>query len=136
MALRDDIDAEVTAKGRARVRATAIRDAIRDGSKTLTRGRWSLVISHFDVVRDGVGRVVGVEVFVRAYRDGVEVKIDNHRRILNPPVMVPDGTTRNEVVNGETVQVPNYVENVREALLTALMESITDHPNRAGWVAP
>ncbi len=37
MTLREDIEREATAKGRARVRASAIRDAIRDGGKSLSR---------------------------------------------------------------------------------------------------
>lgn len=137
MGLREDIEAEPTAKGRARVKSLAIRDAIRDGNKTFTRGRWALVVSAFDVVRDGEGSIVGVEVFVRAYRDGVEVRIDNRRRILNPPTTVHDGTFRDDVTpSGDVIRVKNYVQDVRGALLDTLIDSIQGHPNPDGWVKP
>lgn len=137
MALLDDIAAETTAKGRARVRATAIRDAIRDGSRTFTRGRWTLTISDFDVVRNWDGTVVGIEVFVRVYRDGVEVRVDNHRRIVNPPVLTKDGTTRQVTTQtGQTLTVPNYTPNPRAALLDALLQSIESTPNPSGWTPP
>jgi len=137
MALLDDINAEPTNKGRARIRATAIRDAIRDGSKTFSRGRWSLTVSQFDLVRDGDGLVVGIEVFVRVYRDGIEVRVDPHRRIVNPPVLSKNGGTRQVTTQtGDVLTVPTYTVNVRAAILDALLHNIQSAPNPAGWVAP
>lgn len=76
----------------------------------------------------------GVQVFARAWDVkgdqigfGKDGSIDIERfRIINPPILVPDGTTH-EVTddNGNIVQVPNYKEDLRAALLKTLEHIIS-----------
>ena len=76
----------------------------------------------------------GVEVFARAWNStgkqygfGKDGSVDIERfLIVNPPIMVPDGTTSsftNET--GQTFQRNNFKEDIREALLQSLFHTIS-----------
>lgn len=74
----------------------------------------------------------GVECFVKAWKDGVRVgfgqdgSVETERiRVFNPPHKVDDGTFKEVVdITGETILVPNRVENLQEALLQNLAHTI------------
>lgn len=87
--------------------------------ETFTKGRFALTIEAGPRVRDGV-----LEVLVSVTRDGVRLPIDGHLRFVNPPIMVPDGTFRNETQRGKEYQVPNFVENPRAALREMILGAV------------
>ncbi|MFA6565854.1 MAG: SpvB/TcaC N-terminal domain-containing protein, partial [Candidatus Paceibacterota bacterium] len=79
----------------------------------------------------------GLQVFARAWdKEGKQIgfgkdgTVETERfRFFNPPILVPDGTYREEervMFDGETkkVQVENLVENPKEAVLTMLEQVI------------
>lgn len=87
-------------------------------------------------ILDKQGRTIGLDCLVRVYIAGVEQHVDGHRRVINLPMKVAAGTFHDEidVITLETVQVANYREDPREALLQVLEQSIAGVPNAAGWV--
>lgn len=73
----------------------------------------------------------GVTVFARAYKNGrqigfgVDGTVDIERfRIYNPPILVPDGTKSDVVIDGRQTKVDNFVEDPEEALMQALLDTI------------
>ena len=74
----------------------------------------------------------GVEVFVRAWDKndqqigfGSDGSVDIERFvIINPPIMVPDGTTHIETLDGRPVEIDNYREDLKEAVLQSLEHTI------------
>lgn len=141
MGLREDIDAARDDKERATVRSAYVLAAAqaRDASKVpppVERNGLTLVFDAIpDVVRDKQGAVIGVDAWVRAFRRGEEVQIDPHRRFVNPPTMVPDGTFRTLVnpFTKEEFERPNHREDPWAAYLDELFSSIETAPNPKGW---
>lgn len=91
-------------------------------TRTFTRGVYSVTLSDLSVV----GNVFSV--FVVVVRNGSEVLRDTFQ-FVNPPVLVPDGTTHIETVTRPDgtvadISVPNYREDVVEALKQLLTEAI------------
>ena len=74
----------------------------------------------------------GVEVFARAWDKnnqqvgfGKDGSVDIERFvIINPPIKVPDGTTHTEIIDGRSVEVDNYREDLKEAVLQSLEHTI------------
>ena len=66
----------------------------------------------------------GVEVWVEARRNGVILPIDPHLRWFPPPLMVPDGTHREEVIDGETVTVANHREDPAAAFVEIVGQAV------------
>lgn len=108
-----------TSDERARLKAQWFADL---PTRTFTRGEFSVTLSNFSAV-DKV-----FSVFVVVQKNGVEVLRDTFQ-FINPPLMVPDGTTHQEEIVGPgsalvTVEVPNYREDPVEALKQLLIEAI------------
>jgi hypothetical protein len=45
---------------------------------------------------------------------------ENPIRIVNPPIMVPDGTKRKEIIDGKEIEVDNHKEDHQETLISVL----------------
>lgn len=122
-----------TPRERAAIRSEEVKASVLDivpGTR-IRRGDIEIVFDTAPslVTHRARGDVVGVEVFVRVFRAGVELDIDNHRRCLPAPTMVPDGTTHTEVDDfGREYEVDNFKEDPREAYLTWLEQSIRTVP--------
>lgn len=76
----------------------------------------------------------GIEIDARVFRNGAEVPLGNLLpfRIVNPPILVPDGTKSTVAVpfgNGTTkdAQVDNYREDVSAALEAIVAEHVRVH---------
>lgn len=75
-------------------RPQAFRDAIvtawqnRTGpTLTDSRGQFTMALSaHPEYIRNGKGRIVGIEAWVRLFCNSREIAIDGHRRVINPPL--------------------------------------------------
>lgn len=141
MTLRDDVIAEADPKVRARLKAEFLRNLWSSEwvegfsvTRRVNNQNWEI---RFDerpkLIRDRLGQIVGIDAMVRVFRGNNEIRIDPHRICINPPIMVPDGTTSPVVVNGVTRQVANLELNPREAYLRWLVDSIRDNPNQDGW---
>ena len=66
-----------------------------------------------------------LEMNVTARRGNSDIEIDNPLRFVNPPIMVPDGTTRTETNSfGEDVTVPNFVEDLEKVIEEIVVEAI------------
>lgn len=145
MTLRDTLVAELNPRVRARLKAEYLRDLWTaewpvSGTPTVTRRvgaqNWSIVFDERPkVIRDQDGGIIGIDAMVRVFRGTTELKVDPHRICINPPVLVPDGTTHTVIdpVSGETYEKDNFELNPREAYLRWLVESIRGVPNAAGW---
>mgnify|MGYP001562264405 CR=1 FL=1 len=71
------------------LRALAVLDAFA-GRSTLVRQRDTrrLIFDQLPLpVRNRKGEIVGVEVMVRLFEGTREIRIDGHRRIINPPTV-------------------------------------------------
>ena len=67
-----------------------------------------------------------LKVIARAWRNGVELPVDNPLFYKNAPVLVPDGTfeTVADPETGKQRQQSNFAENPQEALRQIVMETI------------
>jgi len=66
-----------------------------------------------------------LKVITRAWKDGVEVFVDNPLYYHNAPICVPDGTFETKVDEfGKEMQVANFIENPEEALRQIVIETI------------
>ena len=96
-------------------------------SITLTRGtgqnRQTLrIYQQPALVLNGAGEVVGIECWVHLFnRSGVEIQIDGHRLILNPP-LIP------------RANIASMTQDAAAALIEALWDSLDLTPNAAGWL--
>lgn len=74
-------------------RPRAFRDALVEAwqaktgpTLTDTRGQFTLALSaRPEYIWNNEGKIVGVEAWVRLFRNGREINIDQHRRVINPP---------------------------------------------------
>jgi len=143
MGAREDLAQLPTPALRTEYRANAVRSAVlarkpQSGPLTVERNGLTLVFDADPVlIRNRRGQVVGIDATVRAFRAGIEIKIDPHRVCMNPPLMVPDGTFTEveEERHGvkRLVRRLNYREDPWQAYLDWLFENIEQHPNPAGW---
>ena len=67
-----------------------------------------------------------LRVIARAWRNGVELPVDNPLYYKNAPMMVPDGTfeTVTDPETGKQRQQSNFAENPQEALRQIVLETI------------
>lgn len=81
-----------------------------------------------DYILDADGEIVGVDAWVRLYdARGVEVRIDPHRRIINPPTVPRSGIR-------EAPDTPRELTvNAAEAFIEAVVDSVQRVPNPKGW---
>lgn len=125
-------------KERAAARVEEAAAVLADVAKDVEVARDDLVIKFQrepQPILDKEGRVIGLDVLVRVYVGGIEQQVDPHRVVINPPMLVPDGTFRQETdERGNKVQRPNFREDPREAFLQVVEQSIRDTPNPAEWV--
>ena len=145
MTLRDTVLAEPDAKVRARLKAEYLRDLWAaawpaTGNLSITRRvgtqDWTILFDERPtLVRDLDGSIVGIDAMVRVFRGTTELRVDPHRNCVNPPIMVPDGTTYTvtDPETGETYEKKNYALNPREAYLRWLEQTLRDNPNLKGW---
>ena len=145
MTLRDDVLAEPDPRVRARLKAEHLRDLWAaawpaTGNLSITRRvgaqDWTILFDERPtLVRDRAGNTIGIDAMVRVFRGTTELKVDPHRICINPPIMVPDGTTSTvtDAETGETYQKRNYTLDPREAYLTWLVQTLRDNPNPKGW---
>lgn len=73
----------------------------------------------------------GVEILARAWENdkqigfGKDGTVDIERfRIFNPPILVPNGTRKTTIIDGDEFEVDNFKEDAKEALLQALEDII------------
>ena len=73
----------------------------------------------------------GIELLVRAWKGdtqlgfGKDGSIEWERlRIYNPPTLVPDGTTRTEIIDGKEIELANFKEDPSEAIQQTLAHTI------------
>lgn len=85
------------------------------------------------LIHNKQGGIIGIECWVRVLdRNGVEIKIDGHRRLVNPP-LVPRSALTYDVDGSRIVPETITPAMVREALVEALSDSILSNPNSSGW---
>ena len=66
-----------------------------------------------------------LKVIAKAWKDGIEVYVDNPLYYHNAPIMVPDGTFEMKIDEfGKEMQVANFVENPEEALRQIVLETL------------
>lgn len=66
-----------------------------------------------------------LKVIAKAWKDGIELFVDNPLYYHNAPIMVPDGTFEMKIDEfGKEMQVANFVENPEEALRQIVWETI------------
>ena len=145
MTLRDTVLAEPDPRVRMRLKAEHLRDLWAaawpaTGNLSITRRvgtqNWTILFDERPTLaRDRDGTTIGIDAMVRVFRGTTELKVDPHRICINPPIMVPDGTTSavTDPVTGETYQKKNYKLDPREAYLTWLVQTLRDNPNPKGW---
>lgn len=75
------------------------------------------------------GALVGVDALVRVWDGAIERRVDPHRIIINPPTMVPDGSTHIEFgPDGTPYDASNFREDPLEAFMQAVEQSIVTVP--------
>lgn len=79
-------------------------------------------------------RIVGVECWVRVLdRNGVELHVDGHRRLINPP-LIPRSALTYDPEGKRIIPETITAAMVREALVEAVVDSLLTVPNPNGWV--
>lgn len=75
--------------------------------------------------------IVSIEVYrgalqlhIRASIGGTELMVDNPVFILNPPIMVPDGTVHMEMTSAGEVEVPNLKEDPIMAMKQVIIDIV------------
>ncbi|GAA2209310.1 hypothetical protein GCM10009850_047680 [Nonomuraea monospora] len=91
-----------------------------------------------DFIYDKDGQIVGVDAWVRLYGpDGREVRVDPHRRIVNPPtvprsgVQEVDAGRRND--RGQPIKDRTVTPDPLAAFYEAVWDSVEGAPNAKGW---
>lgn len=103
------------------------------------KGRQKLVIDKEpDFIYNREGEVVGVDAWVRLFdSSGNEVKIDPHRRIINPPTVPRAGiietATGKKDKFGRALKDQELTANPGEAFYEAVWDSVVGTPNAKGW---
>lgn len=96
-------------------------------SLSQTRGKQTLYLDQQPTLLIGKdGAVIGIDAHVRLFEGGVEIPIDPHRRIVNPPLLVPDG-------GKDEKGRDTYVRAAEAAYWQVLWDSVTSVPNTGGW---
>lgn len=123
-----------------RVQAAITRVWENRGGETLSITRGARRLEFYrppGVITGEDGEIIGVDAWVRLYNvnTGAEIRIDPHRRIVNPPTVpsagvleVPDPTPEEP---GRTRR--ELVVDAAEAFVEAVIDSIRAAPNPAGW---
>lgn len=110
-----------TARERAEIKASHLAALL---PETFTRGPWSLTIVDGPHIRAYAG-VPMLSLVVSVTRNGQPVPIDGDLRFYNPPVMVPDGTTRTVQDDfGNDIVLNNFVEAPRLALRQIIVDAL------------
>jgi hypothetical protein len=66
-----------------------------------------------------------LKVIAKAWKDGVELFVDNPLYYHNAPICVPDGTFETKIDEfGKEMQVANFMEDPEEALKQIVLETI------------
>lgn len=128
----------------ARYRALECRTAVKaeydtrpvDGLR-LERGGFTLVFDREPaLVLDKAGEPIGVDAWLRLYdAKGVEVPIDPHRVILNPPLHPRSDVTETVARDGTRTRkiAPVSEQGKREAFYESLWDSVLGQPHAEGW---
>lgn len=97
-------------------------EKVRDGHKLIIDQEPGYIYNKQD-------EIVGVDAWVKLYGpDGNEVKIDPHRRIINPPTVPRANVTLSEDGNSREV-----TQNPVSAFYEAVWDSVLGTPNKKGW---
>ena len=89
-----------------------------------------------DFIYDKGGGVVGVDAWVRLFEGDKELRIDPHRRIVNPPTVPRSGVRRVEDgvdEKGKPKFRREIIQDPVEAFYEAVWDSVIDTPNEKGW---
>lgn len=123
------------------VRAATLEDwQARPGARLEKQGRdgQRLVVAKApEFIYDAEGEVVGVDAWVQLFDEqGRELKIDPHRRIINPPTVPRSGvrlidTGRAE--RGHPVMNRQVTADPSAAFWEAVWDSVESAPNPKGW---
>lgn len=123
-----------------RVQAAITRVWENRGGETLSITRGARRLEFYrppGVITGDDGEIIGVDAWVRLYNvnTGAEIRIDPHRRIVNPPTVPRSGVLE---VPDPTAEDPTrtrreLVVDAAEAFVEAVVDSIQDAPNPAGW---
>lgn len=87
-------------------------------------------IDVISIEKETKGKEAGLlKVVVDVKKGGENVFIDNPLYFQNPPIMVPDGTTRTVVqvggeFDGKKSEVPNYKVDVKQALMDIVFNAV------------
>lgn len=136
--IRERMAAIADPRQRATARAEEVKDTVPDIVQGTSIRRGDLRIE-FDAAPQFImhpvsGEVIGIDALVRVFRGAVELEVDPHRVCINPPTLVPDGTTHTEfTLSGQPYEVDNFEENPRAAYLTWLEQSLRVVPNVGGF---
>jgi hypothetical protein len=140
MSIRDEL-VGLNTKQRARHKALAVKQLFENLSTSerasfVWAGLTVQVLAGPDVVVDRDANVVGLRVRARAQdANGILPPGADVHRVVNLPIMVPDGTTTtvNDPITGAPREQPNMVERPIEALKIWLTESIKVNARANGW---
>lgn len=91
-----------------------------------------------EFIYDRAGDVVGVDAWVRLFgADGKEVKIDPHRRIVNPPTVPRSGIVETDTgkkdKHGIAIKTREFTPNPSESFYEVVWDSVQETPNAKGW---
>lgn len=107
------------------IKACEIVETNKDKPRSLVKGALTIEIVSINQIDQGV------EVYARAWKNGTPVgfgadgSVETERfRFFNPPVLVPDGTTRIEMIDGVSVRLDNMKEDPEQALKTVLFNVV------------
>ncbi|MGR6923080.1 hypothetical protein ACU635_53250 [[Actinomadura] parvosata] len=91
-----------------------------------------------DFIYDKDGQIVGVDAWVRLYGpDGREVRVDPHRRIVNPPTVPRSGVQEVDAGRrddrGQPIKERVLTPDPLTAFYEAVWDSVEGVPNAKGW---
>ncbi|MFC5834662.1 hypothetical protein [Nonomuraea insulae] len=91
-----------------------------------------------DFIYDKDGEIVGVDAWVRLYGpDGKELRVDPHRRIVNPPTVPRSGVqemdTGKRDDRGQPIKDRILTPDPAVAFYEAVWDSVESVPNAKGW---
>lgn len=88
-----------------------------------------------EYIVDADGEIVGVDAWVQLFDErGRELKIDPHRRIINPPTVPRSGVRMvDRAEQGRTFKARVVTPDPAAAFWEAVWDSVTETPNPKGW---